>query len=108
MGCKLIGILLVVICAQVHLIAGELLRAGIDVPEPKLLKKFEIPVKGKLSIFDESIVLDILIDKHGVVADVTERSYTSTTRVEAAKASVRQWQFCPTLVDGNAVPINER
>lgn len=102
-----IGIVLTVTLMQVHLPASETLRVGIDVPEPKLIKRVEIvyPDAAKNQIDGNgTVVLNILIDEQGAVFDVTEQSFESEF-LEAAKSAVKQWRFSPTIVNGKAVSV---
>jgi hypothetical protein len=82
-------------------------RAGIDVPEPKIVKKVEIdyPDLTKHWFFgNHPVVLDILINERGLVTDIKERSYDASV-LETVNAAVKQWLFTPTIVNGRAVPV---
>lgn len=83
--------------------AEEPLRAGIDVPEPTIIKKVEVnyPVPAPERAM---VVLSVMIDEQGAVKDITVGQYDSAF-VEAAKSSVWKWRFSPTLVNGKAVPV---
>jgi hypothetical protein len=83
--------------------SGEPLRAGIDVPEPTIIRKVEVP--NPLPSYETALVgLSIIIDEQGAVTGVKVGQYDSAL-VEAAKSSVWKWRFSPTLVNGKAVPI---
>jgi hypothetical protein len=87
--------------------AGEPFRAGIDVPEPKLIKKVEIDypnIVGNSFAGNGSVVLDIVINEQGSVTNMTERMYDSQV-LETTKAAVKQWRFSPTYLDGKSVPV---
>jgi len=106
----LIGSFLVIVCQMIQLSTTEPLRVGIDVPEPKLLGKVKIsyPEASRISSGGSgSVTLDILIDKKGLVAEVTEMGYTPSF-LEAAKSAVEGWRFSPTFVNGKAVPVTAK
>ena len=55
------------------------------------------------------MVLNITIDEQGAVTDISDESNNSVyyeAYYDAAKASVRQWRFSPTFVDGKPVPVS--
>jgi hypothetical protein len=82
------------------------LRAGIDVPQPTILKS--VPISYPQGGRDEShIILTVLIDEQGAVGAITdakEHTYESEF-LEAAKSAVKNWRFNPTFVKGKAVPV---
>lgn len=87
-----------------HSPAREPFRAGIDVPEPKLIKKVEIDypdIVGNSFTGNGPVVLDILVNEQGFVTNVTERMYDAQV-LDTAKATVKQWRFSSTYVDGKA------
>jgi hypothetical protein len=107
---KRISILLTVAFALGQSPAGEPVRAGIDVPEPKLIRKVGIDCPNAWSIssvFPVSgpAVLNILIDEQGVVADVTTQAYQWPEFLQPAISAVKQWHFLPTYLNGRAVPV---
>lgn len=105
--CKWIPIILVLIFVLAQLPAQELFRAGINVPEPKLVKKVEIEYPDIIKHWfmgNGPVVLDISINEQGLVTDMEERSYDASG-LDAVKAAVKQWRFSPTIVAGNAVPV---
>jgi TonB family protein len=82
------------------------LRAGIDVPQPKIFKS--IPVSYPRGEGDEShIVLTILIDEQGAVTEIADaREHMNKSAFqEVAKSAVKDWRFSPTFVNGKAVPV---
>lgn len=102
-----ISIVLVLLSELAQSPAQEPLRAGIDVPEPKLTKKVEIGYPDLIHHWfagNGPVVADILIDEQGLVTDIEERSYDASV-LETFKAAVRQWRFAQTIVDGRAVPV---
>jgi hypothetical protein len=104
MEIKRISIVLALAFCGAQSPAKEPFRAGIDVPEPKLIKKAEIDypnLVGNSFAGNGPVVLDILIDEKSVVTNLAERMY-DTQVLEAAKAAVKEWHFSPTHVDGMA------
>ena len=86
--------------------AGEPLRAGIDAPEPKLIKKVEInyPKASPIADFSGPAVLNILINEQGAVTKVTAQKYNSVI-LEPAISAVRQWRFSSTYLNGTSRPV---
>jgi outer membrane biosynthesis protein TonB len=108
--CKWIPIILAFTFMLAQLPAQEPLRAGIDVPEPKLIKKMEAAYPNAAIISDEQpgfVVLSVLINEQGDVTDITPRHHRHVF-LEAAESAVMQWRFAPTFVDGKAVPAVTR
>jgi len=81
--------------------AGEPLRVGIDIPEPKLIKKVDIsyPI-----LVEGPVVLEILINETGEVSKIKPKLYDPAI-LEAATSAVREWRFSPTYRDHKAVSI---
>jgi hypothetical protein len=91
----------------INLYAEEPLRVGLDVAEPKLLKRVDISYAEAMGIptfFDGPVVLDILIDEHGTVRDLKQKLFIRSG-LEIAKSAVSQWHFSPTLVKGKGVSL---
>lgn len=91
-----------------HCSASEPFRAGVDVPEPKLIRKVGIDYPNiVINAFagNGPVVLDILVNEQGFVTKMTERTYDAEV-LEAVKAAVKQWRFSPTYVRGKAVPVS--
>lgn len=87
--------------------AQEALRAGIDVPEPRIIKEVEFEYPDLIKHWfmgNDPVVLDILINEQGLVTSIEERSYDASV-LESVKAAVKQWIFAPTIVNGRAVPV---
>jgi hypothetical protein len=99
-----IALVFAIFLIQSH--AGEPFRVGIDVPEPKLVSKVEVPYPdfAKIGVLDGPVVVYILIDERGIVAEVNARFFNSAF-LEPAISAVKQWRFSPTFVDGKAVPV---
>lgn len=102
----LAGILGILLAFTSMLVAQsrEPLRAGIDVPEPRLSKKVEIAFPAKALGHAGPVVLDILIDEDGAVSKVAARYYSSAL-LEPATSAVKKWRFSPTLLKGVPVPV---
>jgi hypothetical protein len=86
--------------------AQEPVRAGIDVPEPKLIKKGEIdyPAQTWLGNAAGAVVLSLLIDEHGSVIKAT-LWHSDADFIAAAESVVKEWQFTPTFINGRAVQV---
>jgi TonB family protein len=86
--------------------AQEPLRAGIDVPEPKLIKKVDIHHTEADMIARKMgrVVLKLLVDEQGAVADIKDiisfEAFQNTV-----KTAVKKWRFSQTFVNGKAVPV---
>jgi hypothetical protein len=100
---KWIPIILAFAFVPVQSPAQEPLRAGVDVPEPAVVKRVEIEYPFPAPE-QAMVVLGVMINEQGAVADITVGQYNSAI-VEAAKSSVWKWRFAPTVVNGKAVPI---
>lgn len=90
--------------------AQEPLRAGIDVPEPNLIKKVAVtyPEDLKIEGLGGHAVVKMLIDEQGAVADVTlghDNTDFRTLLLKAVESAAKEWRFSPTFVDGKAVPV---
>ena len=61
-------------CMLAQLPAQDPLRAGIDVPEPMLIKKVDIPYPDPAIISDKTgaVILNMLIDEQGAIARITD------------------------------------
>lgn len=103
---KWIPIILACTFVLAQLPAQEPLRAGIDVPEPKLIKKVKIDYTEADMIARKMgrVVLKILIDEQGAVADIKDiisfEAFQNTV-----KTTVKKWRFSQTFVNGKAVPV---
>ena len=85
------------------------LRAGIDVPQPKIVKSVPVSYPQWGSKTEARMVLNIIIDEQGAVTDISDASNNPIyyeAYYDAAKSSVKQWRFSPTFVDGKAVPVS--
>jgi hypothetical protein len=87
--------------------AQDPLRAGIDVPEPKLIKKVEIPYPNSAMISDKTgaVILNLLIDEQGAIAKITERHQDDIAFLAPVLSAVKQWRFSKTYLNGKAVPV---
>jgi hypothetical protein len=104
MDLRLILAFIVLPFLPTRLYAGEPLRAGVDVPEPTIVKKVEIQYPYPAGD-GAQVVLNIMIDQQGSVVGVPVGPYDSAL-VEAAQSSVWKWRFSPTIVMGNEVSIS--
>ena len=54
---------------------------------------------------DGLVLLEVVIDEQGKVADATVLDAPSSALADAAVAAVRQWTFEPTEIDGKRVKV---
>lgn len=81
-------------------------RVGGRIREPRLRKHVrpDYPEKARRARVTGSVILEVLIDKEGHVADtVVLRSLPLFD--QAAVDAVGQWEYEPTVVDGAPVPV---
>ena len=106
MKIKALSILLAFVFTLLQSQAGEPLRVGIDVPEPKLLKKVEIdyPEEAKIARKDNPNVLKLLINEQGNVEQIKPLLFDRLT-IDATIGAVKQWQFAPSYWNKKAVPV---
>lgn len=94
--------------SSAQLFAGNALRVGIDVPEPKLIRETPIPYPSPDVIswypYIRPVVLNILIDEQGLVAGI-KAEYSESELSEDAEHAVKKWRFAPTIINGKAVPV---
>jgi TonB family protein len=84
------------------------LRVGGDVQAAKLLKKVmpEYPIQMKQAGISGAVVLQAVISKEGDVISLENIAQdVHPDLVEAALTAVKQWQYQPTLLNGNPVEI---
>jgi TonB family protein len=107
MKCKGISIIIAFVLYISQLPAKEPFRAGIDVPEPKLIKKVEInyPEQAIINGVSGQAILGILIDEQGSVADIQRGGASGFRVTEFAIAAVKEWRFSPTYVEGKPVAV---
>ena len=82
------------------------IRAGNDVPAPRKTKDVTplIPTDAQLARAQGLVVLDATIEPDGKVS--AARMVRSIPLLDAAAiAAVRQWEFAPTAINGQAVPV---
>lgn len=82
------------------------LQAGVNVPAPKQISRVDpvYPELAKRAGVEQVVILDVLIDEAGNVADVRIlRGHPLLDK--AAIDAVRQWRYAPTLLNGQAVPV---
>jgi hypothetical protein len=100
---KLISIVLAFVFALAQSQAQEPLRAGIDVPEPNIIKIVEIEYPESVMGSAVALIIRILIDEQGTVTDAIGQSNSSL--MDAAKSTLKKWRFSPTFVNGKTVPV---
>jgi TonB family protein len=83
------------------------LRAGIDVLEPKLIKKVEVdyPEQAIIDGTSGSAILNILIDEQGSAADIQIGGGIYYKVTQFAESAVKKWRFSPTFINGKPVIV---
>jgi TonB family protein len=81
------------------------IRIGNEVVESKLIRRVEpvYPEEAKTSGIQGSVVLEISVDEKGYVQNAEVIS-GDLILSEAAIKAVKQWQYSPTLLNGEPVP----
>jgi TonB family protein len=82
------------------------IRVGGNVQASKLIQKSEpiYPQKAKDKRIKGSVIMEVLIDEKGIVESIVPKS-GHRLLVPAAVASVQNWVYSPTTLNGEAVPI---
>jgi TonB family protein len=81
-------------------------RVGGSVPGPRVIKspKPEYTAEAMKARIQGTVAIEALIDEQGRVADA--RVLSSIPQLdESALAAARQWEFTPTLLNGQPVPV---
>jgi TonB family protein len=85
---------------------SEPIKVAGDVQESKLIRKVD-PVYPSLALkarVQGKIILTVIINEEGFVSDITVVSGHPLLS-EAAVDAVRQWQYSPTFLNGEPVPV---
>jgi TonB family protein len=82
------------------------LRVGGHIKEPKKIKDVRpiYPQEAQESRVSGIVILELLIDEEGMVSEARVIRPVALLD-EAARDAVLQWQFMPTLINGQAVPV---
>jgi TonB family protein len=82
------------------------LKVGANTQEAKLIKKVapSYPQATKPNRNSAKIQLQIIVDEEGNVEEITPKG-GDPRLVTSAIDAVQRWQYSPTLVDGNPVPV---
>jgi TonB family protein len=84
--------------------ANGVYRVGGDVPAPVREGVPQYPREAQAAGIEGVVLVELLIDEAGQVADV--RVLRSIPLLDdAALQAVREWRFAPTIVEGRAVPV---
>ena len=86
--------------------ASEPLPVGVDVKEPKLLKKVEVqyPEKAKIEDLAGPVIVDLLINDKGHVGAVKE-IYYNPELLDATVTAIKKWEFAPSIFKRKAIPV---
>jgi TonB family protein len=87
-------------------VPGQPIRVGGQIKAPTLVRRVnpEYPPIAQSARVQGVVILELVIDEQGVVADA--RILRSIPLLDqAALAAVRQWAYTPTLLNGVPVPI---
>ncbi len=81
-------------------------RVGGAVRAPRLLSRVEpvYPLLARQAKLEGSVTIDAVIDAQGNVVEMHALS-GSPLLIPAAMDALRQWRYAPTLVNGQAVPV---
>ena len=84
----------------------EPIRVGGNVQASKLVNRVEpvYPELAKRARVQGTVVLQVLVDEQGSVADIKVISGHQLLR-DAASGAVRQWKYSPTLLNGEPVKV---
>ncbi len=82
------------------------IRAANKVMESKLIRKVnpEYPESAKQEGVEGRVILDVTVSERGSVSDIQVVSGNPLLN-DAAIEAVKQWQYSPTTVNGEAVPV---
>jgi|SRR5947209_6784213 len=102
----LIGALLVAVLLPV-IASAQPFRVGGDVKAPVLTYKVEpiYPEEARRERISGIVILETVIDRNGLVKDVTVLKPLPHGLSEAAVDAVKQWTFKPGTLDGQPVEV---
>ncbi|HEX6178267.1 MAG TPA: TonB family protein [Thermoanaerobaculia bacterium] len=82
-------------------------RVGADVKAPNLVHRVEpvYPAEARAAFISGIVIIEVLIDATGNVADATVLKGLPHGLDQAAVDAVRQWKFEPATKNGAAVPV---
>jgi hypothetical protein len=103
---QITAILLTAICTLFVSLAQEPLRVGIDVKEPRLIKKVDVtyPEAAKIARRDFTNVINVMINERGHIEKAWPLIYEPLT-IDATVAAVNQWRFAPSYLNNKAIPV---
>jgi TonB family protein len=92
--------------AQAAPTTREPIKVGGNVQESKLIRRVEpmYPEQAKAARVSGQVILVVTVNEQGFVSDVRVAS-GHPLLTEAAIAAVKQWQYSPTLLNGEPVPV---
>ena len=90
--------------AQATLLGPQRLHQGIQAPRKTVDVAPRYPTLARDSRVEGTVILDVIIDEHGIVTST--RVLKSVAFLDqAAIDAVRQWKFTPARLNGEAIPI---
>ena len=85
----------------------EPLRVGGNIQESKLIHKVNpvYPEQAKREGIQGTVKLTIIVNEEGLVYEIRTNPENNSILEGAAIAAVKQWQYSPTLLNGEPVPV---